>query len=78
MRDCRSIHIKHRRDVSGHLNWWEQPNVEFKHYYLKNGQPKHETLQHFALNHSNFQLFTILQYFEKPESKNGTIMNYSG
>ena len=33
-----------------------------------------EILLHFAMDHSNFQLFTILQYLEKPESKNGTIM----
>ena len=26
------------------------------------------------MNHSKFQLFTILQHLEKPESKNGTIM----
>ena len=35
--DGLSIHQNHRRDVSGQLDWREQPRLEFKHYYLKNG-----------------------------------------
>ena len=33
----------------------------------------HKTLKHFTINHSNCQIFTILQYLEKPVPKNGTI-----
>ena len=42
--DRLSGHQKHRRDVSGQLYRREQLRLEFKHYYLTNAQPIHETL----------------------------------
>ena len=32
------------RDVSCQRYWLEQTRLMFKHYYLKNDQPRHETL----------------------------------
>ena len=46
--------------------------LEFTHYYLRTVKPRHETLQHFAINHSNFLLFC--SSLKTKESKNGTIM----
>ena len=44
IRDVWSIYQKHSRDVFGLLYWREQPRLKFKHYYLKNGKPRHQTL----------------------------------
>ena len=68
-RDGWLIHQKHKRDVSGQLCWREQLRLEFKHYYVKNCQPRLETFRNEL-----FQLSTILQYLEKPESTNEMIM----
>ena len=44
--------IKNIIDVSGQLYWREQSRLELKHYYVKNGQLRHETLLHFVMNYS--------------------------